>query len=254
MMHQAIAQDIGTRILTGEFKPGCLLPKEAVWSRKYKMSRTAVREAIKMLSAKGLIISRTKVGSRVQPRDRWNLLDREILGWYSQSTDRRTFLNSIQQVRLVIEPEAAALAAANHTPQSLYLIDTAMAQMWKATSHEELVAADVNFHLSILRAAGNDLLVPLGFVIEAALAALFDYTVRPKYWKAAKPLHEAIAVAIRQRRPEAARRAVRKLLEDTDMIIERRLNASHGARARQPAGSGEHHSSKPVHNVSFAKP
>jgi DNA-binding FadR family transcriptional regulator len=253
MMHQAIAQDIGTRILAGEFNPGTLLPKEAIWSRKYKMSRTAVREAIKMLAAKGLIISRTKVGSRVQPRDRWNLLDREILGWYSQSTDRRTFLNSIQQVRLVIEPEAAALAAANRTQQSMRLIDAAMAQMWQATSHEELVAADVNFHLSILRAAGNDLLVPLGFVIEAALTALFDYTVRPKYWKAAKPLHEAIAVAIRQRRPEAARRAVRKLLEDTDTIIERRLHASRGAKARRVARQSEQQASKPLHSFSLAK-
>ena len=243
MLHQAIAQDIGTRILKGEFAPGTLLPKEARWSRKFKMSRTAVREAIKMLAAKGLIVSRTKVGSRVQPRDRWNLLDRELLGWYSQSTERRKFLNSIQQVRLVIEPEAAALAAANHTPHSMKLIDRAMAEMWAATSHQDLVTADVNFHLSILRAAGNDLLVPLGFVIEAALASLFDYTVRPKYWKAAKPLHEAIAVAIRQRRPEAARRAVRKLLEDTDNIIERRLRASRsrrsGKRSLPHSGHGE---------------
>lgn len=253
MMHQAIAQDIGMRILKGEFKPGTLLPKEAVWSRKYKMSRTAVREAIKTLSAKGLIISRTKVGSRVQPRDRWNLLDREILGWYSQSTNRRSFLNSIQQVRLVIEPEAAALAAANHTPESIGLIDAAMTQMWDAASHEELVAADVNFHLSILRAAGNDLLVPLGFVIEAALAALFDYTVRPKYWKAAKPLHEAIAVAIRQRRPEAARRAVRRLLEDTDTIIERRLHASRTSKTRQPAALEWPQASKLLNSLSLAK-
>ena len=131
-LHQAIAQDIGTRILKGEFAPGALLPKEARWSRKYKMSRTAVREAIKMLAAKGLIVSRTKVGSRVQPRDRWNLLDREILSWYCQSMDRRKFLDSIQQVRLVIEPEAAALAAVNDYQLSLRLIDTAMAVMCAA--------------------------------------------------------------------------------------------------------------------------
>ena len=232
MLHQAVAQDIGTRILKGEFAPGTLLPKEARWSRKYKMSRTAVREAIKMLAAKGLIVSRTRVGSRVQPRNRWNLLDREILGWYCQAMDRKRFLAAIQQVRLVIEPEAAALAAMNRNPESIKLIDVAMAQMWAAKSHKDLVAADVSFHLSILQAAGNDLLVPLGFLIETALANLFDYTVRPKYWRAARPLHEAIAAAIRQRKPVAARRAVRRLLADTDTIIERRLAASKG-RARK---------------------
>ena len=104
-----------------------------------------------------------------------------------------------------------------------------------------------------LRAAGNDLLVPLGFVIEAALAALFDYTVRPKYWKAAKPLHEAIAVAIRQRRPEAARRAVRRLLEDTDTIIERRLHASRTSKRRQPAALEWPQASKLLNGLSLAK-
>lgn len=235
MLHQAIAQDIGTRILKGEFAPGTLLPKEARWSRKYKMSRTAVREAIKTLSAKGLIVSRTKVGSRVQPRERWNFLDRDIIGWYCKSMDRKKFMASIQQVRLVLEPEAAALAAVHHSASDMKLIDGAMDEMWKAKSHRELVAADVNFHLSILQAAGNDLLVPLGFLIEAALANLFDYTVRPKDWRAARPLHEAIATAIRQRRPQAARLAVRKLLRDTDAIIERRLKRP---RRRGKAGSG----------------
>jgi DNA-binding FadR family transcriptional regulator len=234
LLHQAVAQDIGTRILKGEFKPGTFLPKEARWSRSYKLSRTAVREAVKMLAAKGLIVSRTKVGSCVQPRERWNLLDREMLGWYCHAMDRKQFLNSIQQVRLIIEPEAAALAAVNHTPESMKRIEAAMAEMWRAQSHVDLVAADVNFHLSILQAAGNDLLVPLGFLIETALANLFDYTVRPKYWQAARPLHEAIGVAIRQRKPSAARRAVRKLLKDTDSIIERRLRASR-KKPPQPA-------------------
>lgn len=225
-LHQAVAEDIGTRILSGEFDPGSLLPNEARWCRSYKISRTAVREAIKMLAAKGLIVSRTKVGSRVQPRERWNFLDRDILGWHCKSMDRKKFLASIQEVRLVLEPEAAALAAMNLTPQKMKLIDAAMAEMWAAKSHKELVAADVKFHLCILHAAGNDLLVPLGFLIETALADLFDLTVRPKDWQAARPLHEAIVVAIRQRKPSAARLAVRRLLQDTDAIIERRLRVS----------------------------
>src|SRR6185295_7538480 len=126
----------------------------------------------------GLIVSRTKIGSRVQPREEWNLLDRDMLGWYCSAMDPRAFLSSIQQVRLILEPEAAALAATNHTEAQMLAIEDAMRAMWAARSHEEVVAFDVHFHISILAAAGNDLLVPFGFLIESALANLFDFTVR----------------------------------------------------------------------------
>jgi len=232
-LHQAVAEDIGTRILRGEFAPGTLLPNEAGWCRSYKISRTAVREAIKMLAAKGLIVSRTKIGSRVQPRERWNLLDRDMLGWYCKAMDARKFFASIQQVRLVLEPEAAALAALNHTSRQMKLIETAMSEMRAAKSHRELVSADVNFHLSILRAAGNELLVPFGFLIESSLANLFDYTNSRDNWEAARPLHEAIVAAIRRRKPAAARVAVRRLLQDTDAFIDRRLRVLR--RHRVPA-------------------
>ena len=78
-LHVVVAQDIGARILRGEFAPGTLLPNEAEWCRVYKVSRTAVREAIKTLSGKGMILSRPKIGSRVEPRTSWNLLDRDVL-------------------------------------------------------------------------------------------------------------------------------------------------------------------------------
>ena len=239
-LHHSLAQDIGARILRGEFAPGSLLPNEAEWCDVYGVSRTAVREAIKMLAAKGLIVSRTKIGSRVQPRERWNLLDRDMLGWYCSAMDPRQFLADIQQVRLILEPEAAALAAVNRTDEQMQAIEVAMRAMWAARSHEEVVASDVNFHLSILAAAGNELLVPFGFLIESALANLFDYTVRrTDDWKYAAPLHANIVKAIRQKKPAAARLAVRSLLNDTDRIIDRvaakRLRARRQAKIKASA-------------------
>ena len=94
-LHHAVAEDIGARILKGEFAPGTLLPNEAEWCQAYKVSRTAVREAIRMLAAKGLVASRPKIGSRVEPRERWNLLDRDVLGWYGAAMDAEKFLQSI---------------------------------------------------------------------------------------------------------------------------------------------------------------
>jgi DNA-binding FadR family transcriptional regulator len=126
----------------------------------------------------------------------------------------------MQQLRQILEPEAAALAAENHTAAQLAEIEAAYNGMRDSQSFPDWNAADVKFHLAILFAAGNELLVPLGFVIESALGNMFDWTTRHNEdFRSALPLHEHILVAIRQRKPEAARRAVRKLLGDTNRVI-----------------------------------
>src|SRR5215510_14595528 len=124
-LHRTVAQDIGARILNGEFGPGTLLPNEAEWCKSFGVSRTAVREAIKMLMGKGLIISRPRIGSRVLPREQWNLIDRDVLGWYVAAAKQSHFLAHMQQAREILEPETAALAAANHTPEQLLAIEQA---------------------------------------------------------------------------------------------------------------------------------
>jgi DNA-binding FadR family transcriptional regulator len=219
-LHHQVAQDIGARILRGEFAPGDLLPNEAESCKAYGVSRTAVREAMKMLTAKGLILSRPKIGSRVQQRDSWNLLDRDVLVWYCAAAERSHFLSSMQQVREILEPEAAALSAVNHTAAQLKAIETALVGMRDAPDFIAWNTADVKFHLAILWSAGNELLVPFGFLIESALGTMFDYTVRHNQdWRKAYPLHEDIVAAIRKRRPDAARRAVRQLLADTSKVL-----------------------------------
>jgi DNA-binding FadR family transcriptional regulator len=219
--HFAAAEEIGTRILRGDFAPGALLPNEAEWCKRLHMSRSAVREAIKMLKAKGLLNSRPKVGTRVEPRERWNLLDRDVLAWYLTTPDRDRFLKSVQEMRRIFEPEAAALAAVHRDAGQMAAISEACRDMGTATSVESRIEADVRFHLGILSAAGNEFLVPFGFLIESALANVFDYVTRTVgTLRHAQSLHENIEKAIRHQRPEAARRAARLLLADTDDIIE----------------------------------
>jgi DNA-binding FadR family transcriptional regulator len=231
--HFSAAEEIGSRILGGDFGPGVLLPNEAEWCKRLHMSRSAVREAIKMLMAKGLVNSRPKVGTRVQPRERWNLLDRDVLAWYATTPAREKLLTSVQEMRRIFEPEAAALAAVHHDPAQMRAITEACRDMGTATTLENRIAADVRFHLGILTAAGNEFLVPFGFLIESALANVFDYVTRQiGHLKHAQSLHEDIEAAIRKRRPEAARRAVRRLLADTDKIIQS------GKRSGRPAALG----------------
>jgi DNA-binding FadR family transcriptional regulator len=218
--HAAVAHAIGRRIVGGEFPPGSVLPNEASWSAEFGVSRSVVREAIKTLSAKGLLTSRPKVGSRVEKRNRWNLLDHDVLSWYAEAPGRSEFLLSLQEFRRIFEPEAAALAATRRSREEMSRISTACEAMGNAGSLSERSAADVDFHVAVLEASGNELLLPLGVLIESALNSLFVIITRAAGdLRHAQELHYAIEKAIRLRRPSAARRAVHRLLDNSDSMI-----------------------------------
>lgn len=221
-VHSELAAGIGRRILDGTYPPGSLLPNEAEWGAMFGASRTAVREAIKTLNGKGLLVSRPKIGSRVEPRERWNLLDRDVMAWHRAALDERTFLLSLQEIRRILEPGAAVLAAERRSTTQLAALESALADMQAAAADPEaMVEADVRFHLALLTAANNELLAPFGIVIEQALASMFAYTtshaVHPEQML---PLHAEVVKAIAAGSPEAARKAVTALLDDTDETLE----------------------------------
>jgi DNA-binding FadR family transcriptional regulator len=219
-IHARLAAAIGELILNGTYPPGSLLPNEAEWGRRFHASRTAVREAIKTLNGKGLLVSRPKVGSRVEPRERWNLLDRDVLAWHRAAMDETTFLYSLQEVRRILEPGVAVLAARRRTPEQLAALETALGAMRRAASPEDMITADVGFHLRLLAAANNELLAPFAIIIEQALAAMFDYTTRHTAKpEAVLPLHTDVVKAIAAQSPEGARQAMAALLDDTDTIL-----------------------------------
>ena len=221
-VHSSVAEAIGMRIVRGEFAPGTILPNEAKWATDFKVSRSAVREGIKILMAKNLLISRPKVGSRVEPRERWSLLDHDILTWYATAPNREKFLLSLQQFRYIVEPEAAALAAEFHTEEQMHDISVACHDMATAPSLHERTEADVRFHIGILKATNNELLLPLGVIIDQALNNLFIFITRKAHdLHHAQDLHEKIERNIRLRKPQAARIAVRNLLANSDEIIRR---------------------------------
>jgi DNA-binding FadR family transcriptional regulator len=231
-LHRKVAQSIGNQILTGVYAPGAILPNEADWCKIYGASRTTVREAVKTLNAKGLLKSRTKIGSRVEPRENWNILDRDVLSWHIAAMDPREFFASVQQVRKILEPEVAALAAVNRTPSQLRAITQAFEDMSSAKRGRDSVEPDVRFHLALLAAANNALLSPFGIMIESALTNMFEFTsthnAEPEIFI---PRHESILKAVARGNPTAARRAAQVLLEDTDTTI---AGFSKPARAKKP--------------------
>jgi DNA-binding FadR family transcriptional regulator len=219
-VHHSVAQEIGSRIVRGDFPEGSSLPNEAQWSEFFGVSRSAIREAIKILMAKGLLNSRPKVGTWVENRDRWNLLDRDVLSWYASAPNALGFLRTVQEFRYIIEPEAAALAAERRSDSEMTEITRALEGMANAPTLSERTRADTQFHLAILKATHNELLIPLGTLIESALNNLFVHVTREaNSLRYAQELHAEIERRIRLQDPEGARQAVRILLRDTDAMI-----------------------------------
>jgi DNA-binding FadR family transcriptional regulator len=132
-IHAELAAGIGELILNGTYPPGSLLPNEAEWGRRFRASRTAVREAIRTLNGKGLLVSRPKIGSRVEPRERWNLLDRDVMAWHRAAMDERSFLLALQEVRRILEPGVAVLAAGRRSGEQLAALEAALEAMRAAS-------------------------------------------------------------------------------------------------------------------------
>ena len=161
-IHQLVARQLGVAILSGEFAPGDPFPGEIEQSAALGVSRTAYREAIRILTAKGLLESRPKAGTRVLSRSRWNMLDPDILSWMFSRTPHERFVRDLFELRSIVEPAAAALAAERRKAAQLDVMRDALAQM--AASDFGQVAwqsADRTFHDALLRAADNEAIASL---------------------------------------------------------------------------------------------
>jgi DNA-binding FadR family transcriptional regulator len=213
-IHRTIARNLGTAILAGEYKPGEKLGGEIERSESLRISRTAYREAIRILIAKGMIESKPKAGTRITPRRKWNLLDPEVLDWMFSTRPDRKFVDDLFELRDQIEPSAAALAAKRHTAAQLAAMDEALRNMKKyGLATAEGQEADQVFHSVLLEATHNEALATLASTIGAAVR----WTTRFKQERMPNPRdpldeHIALRDAIASRDPEAASATMRELL------------------------------------------
>src|SRR6476620_11614265 len=130
-LHGQVVHQVGVSIVRGELEPGELMPDDAIVAEP-SVSRTVVREAIKVLAAKGLVESRPKTGTRVRPRSDWNLIDPDVLAWQLKAGPTREFLEDALELRRMIEPGAARLAAARATDEEIEALEQALAAMREA--------------------------------------------------------------------------------------------------------------------------
>ena len=199
-MHARIVRDLGMRIVSGSLKPGERLPPEPQLCADYDVSRPVLREATRVLAAKGLVVSRQRTGATVRPRAEWHLLDPDVLYWLTQALPAPQFVEMLLTARRVFEPAAAALAATVATPAQLAEIKQAYDAMEAATTPAELLEPDLAFHRRIAEATGNDLLAYIGNMLSLALRESITLSSKlPNTHELSLPRHKAILTALLNR-------------------------------------------------------
>ncbi|MBO1330121.1 FadR/GntR family transcriptional regulator [Streptomyces sp. VRA16 Mangrove soil] len=225
--HQQLIDALGRRIVAGDFPVGEPLPVEDRLASQLGVSRGALREAVKALAAKGMLATRPRTGTRVLPADEWNHLDRDVLAWL-QECDPRQLLRETGELRRIVEPEAARIAAEHCRPDQLTLLRDALTRMEDAEARGDRAAyveADTVFHRTLLAAGGNRLLGSLGRAIDVALRHHFAISTQtPGAATSSLPGHRAIVDAVAAGRGADAAAAVTRLIS----AAERQLADSPG--------------------------
>ncbi len=210
--HRVTAEVLGRRIVGGSLAPGSVLPNADLLAREFKVSRPALREAIKFLAGKGLLDMAPRRGTVVRARALWNRLDDDVLTWEMGEAPNALFVRNLFELRRMIEPEAAALAARRATPEGVAAIGAALDAMAHATFRSpDSVRADLDFHRTLLTHSGNDVLATFAPAIETSLTIAFRMQRRTEQHGFLAD-HARVFHAIRDRNPEAAREAVLHLL------------------------------------------
>ena len=219
-----IAQNLGVAIVTGVYSTDNPIPIESELCRQFGSSRTVLREAVKMLTAKGLLGSRPRLGTWVQPESNWNLLDPDVLGWLLERKFSLALLIEFTEMRLAMEPAAAALAARAAGPEEKAVIRSAIERMQAAEDGaDDPLESDIAFHVAVLKASRNRFYAQLAGFSATALRFTIRTTNRYKGVKLADVAdHRKVSDAIIAGRATVASEAMRKLIQEAlDLMIKR---------------------------------
>ena len=225
---QQVAEKLGKAIVRGDYGPHNPVPSEAIICKQLEVSRSATREAVKSLAAKGLITSRARQGIRVLPESQWNLFDADVLRWLRDTNPSLELLKEFAELRVAVEPEAAALAATRQNREKIDLIGVALNKMLLAeTGGADPLEADIEFHKSILSASENRFFMQLGRTIDATLRVAIQFTNRRSGVPAAshtdhKLIYDSIASGLSSQAAQASRDLLDEALESIANAINER--------------------------------
>ena len=219
-LHRKVVDHLAMQIIGGEFVAGQSLPVEADLCEAMGVGRSSVREAMRVLADKGMVVVRPRTGARVLERASWRRLDPDLIGWMLKAGADREFLADLVEARRIVEPAAAALAAERASGADLARIDTALDAMRRALPESgnkrdviAAVEADVAFHKAVLVASGNSVLEEFEIIIDAALRAAFRLSTEMSHSFAPTiSAHVNVYEAIRMRDAAGAQSAMTGLL------------------------------------------
>jgi DNA-binding FadR family transcriptional regulator len=214
-----VQAELGRDICAGRFQPGDILPPEADLCERFNLSRIVIREAVKGLAAKGMVDVRRKVGTQVQELAHWNLFDPDIIAWRTQTVGvDRTMSRDLLELRRVVEPATARLAARRASAEQRAALRAAYQAMVRAVAGEgDYVSADLAFHTTIMRAAGNQFLGQMQSAMGALLHATFQIVSRKPGGPAhSLPMHDMLCNAIERGDEADAEQATLRLIEQSE--------------------------------------
>jgi len=212
-LHVQVAREIARKILSGEVAQNEIIPGEMALCEQFEVSRTSLREAIKLLTSKGLLESKPKVGTRVTERQNWNFLDSQLLDWLTDIGDNDAVYRDFLSLRNALEPEAAALAAKNASAEQRIALSATFQKMDEISKNFEVsrwTEADMEFHRLIFLSTGNSFYLPFANV----LCTMFKSFISHSSEKGSTCIneHRAIYTAIMAGDAEKARQANINLL------------------------------------------
>ncbi|MEV4050863.1 FadR/GntR family transcriptional regulator [Amycolatopsis sp. NPDC049688] len=211
-LHGQTVETLASRILSDEWGEGTVLDLPAL-REELDISLTALREALKVLAAKGMIDARQKRGTFVQPREKWNMLDTDVMRWQTAAADDPALLDELTEVRAVVEPAAARLAAGRASEEDLEGLREALADMAAAGSDPEAsVQADLAFHRRLMAATHNNFLMRMERVIAIGLAERDKLVHGAATAEDPVPSHRKVFDAIVEGDPVAAEQAMLALV------------------------------------------
>lgn len=215
-----LLDNLGRAIVIGRFE-NTPFPTEAELAKQHNVSRSVTREAVKMLTTKGLLSARPRQGTVVQPTTSWNLFDTDVLRWLLERKFSVDLLRQFNQLRVAVEPEAAALAARFGNEEQLQHITAGLDRMKAAENGmDDTLDADIAFHVAILYASSNPFYIQFRDVVATALRTSIRFTNRIKGRTASVSDHAAVRDAIIARDPATARTAMRDLIGDVLELID----------------------------------
>lgn len=216
-LQSQVVDRLGIAIVGGEFQPEATLPIDAALQERFGVSRTVLREALKALAAKNLITSRARIGTVVLPRREWSLFDPDVLAWHFETGPDIAFLRSLAEIRIGLELESVALAAARRSEAQLAQMFAWVDGMAAAGDTAEFARCDLEFHRAVAEASSNPFMASITGLVDLVLASAFTIS-SPVDDAAAREVtvahHRRVADAIGARDAEAARAAMRTVIAE----------------------------------------